>query len=103
MNKAQLSKQISEIRSQLEQLSKTVSRRIPARRATRSDRRTFVKTYGGQTYRVHKTDDGRFEFRGKKWNSLTAIANTITAEHDRKGRVSGPQFFGVRRRAKRTK
>lgn len=52
---------------------------------------TLIREYNGLTYRVTVLDDGRFEFQGKPYKSLSAIARAIT------GSVwSGPVFFGLK-------
>ena len=52
----------------------------------------LVREWNGATHTVDVTDDG-FEWRGKVYGSLSAIAREIT------GAVwSGPRFFGLRRR-----
>lgn len=49
-------------------------------------------------YRVTALPDGQYEFKGKPYRSLTAIANEITGT-----RWSGPAFFGLRDVAKKGK
>jgi hypothetical protein len=52
----------------------------------------LVREWNGATHTVDVTDDG-FEWRGKVYGSLSAIAREIT------GAVwSGPRFFGLSRR-----
>lgn len=52
---------------------------------------TLIREYNGLTYRVTVLDDGRFDFQGKPYKSLSAIARAIT------GSVwSGPVFFGLK-------
>lgn len=53
----------------------------------------LVREHQGVEYRVKVLADG-FEYDGKKWKSLTAIAFKITGTH-----WSGPMFFGLRRKA----
>ena len=53
----------------------------------------LVREWHGRTHTVWVTDDG-FEFRGKTYRSLTRIARDITG-----AQWSGPQFFGLTKRA----
>jgi len=54
--------------------------------------RVLVRTYRGRSLTVTVREDG-FEFEGEIYASLTAVAKTITGSH-----VSGPRFFGTRRK-----
>lgn len=49
----------------------------------------LVREWGGMTHDVLVVEDG-FEWRGKRWRSLSAIAREITG-----ARWSGPRFFGL--------
>lgn len=49
------------------------------------------REFAGMTHRVVAMADGQFEYMGKPYRSLTAIANEITGT-----RWSGPAFFGLR-------
>ena len=51
----------------------------------------LTRDFMGQTHRVVAMPDGQFEYGGKPYNSLTAIANEISGS-----RWSGPAFFGLR-------
>lgn len=51
----------------------------------------LVREWKGERYEVIIQENG-FEFAGRKWNSLTAIAREITGTH-----WNGPVFFGLRR------
>ena len=53
----------------------------------------LVREWNGRTYQVHVTDDG-FEFDGKQYASLSAIAKHITG-----ATWSGPRFFGLNSKA----
>ncbi len=75
--------------------------RDAARAATTTTRRTpglpmlgtrLVRDWNGQRYDVLVTQDG-FEFEGRPYKSLTAIAKAITGTH-----WNGPNFFGLRRK-----
>ncbi|MHB9129779.1 MAG: DUF2924 domain-containing protein [Armatimonadota bacterium] len=52
----------------------------------------LVREWNGQRYEVLVTHDG-FEFEGRPYKSLTAIAKAITGTH-----WNGPHFFGLRRK-----
>jgi hypothetical protein len=66
-------------------------------RATRDDGlvsgATITKVWHGRTYRVHITDDA-FEWDGRRFRSLTAVASAITGS-----KWSGPLFFGLKKKA----
>lgn len=49
------------------------------------------REYKGKTYTAKVLRDG-FEYEGKKFDSLTAIARKITGVKF----LSGPQFFGIK-------
>lgn len=49
----------------------------------------LMREWRGQRYDVHILDNG-FEFQGRTYQSLTAIAGEITGTH-----WSGPRFFGL--------
>ena len=50
----------------------------------------LLREWQGKTHTVIVLEDG-FEWEGKRWRSLSAIAQTITGAH-----WSGPRFFGVK-------
>lgn len=52
----------------------------------------LVRTWHGTDYVVTARDDGWFDFNGRAWRSLTAIANRITGT-----KWSGHAFFGLRK------
>lgn len=52
---------------------------------------TLIREYNGLSYRVTVLDDGRFEFQGQPYKSLSAIARAITGSA-----WSGPVFFGLK-------
>lgn len=54
---------------------------------------TLIRDWHGVGHSVTVLDDG-FEYDGKNWNSLTAIARHITGT-----KWSGPRFFGLTVRA----
>ena len=54
----------------------------------------LVREWRGETHSVVILEDG-FEWRGKRWRSLSQIAREITGAH-----WSGPRFFGLMAKAK---
>lgn len=50
----------------------------------------LVREWRGRDHRVTVTVDGRFEYDGQVFNSLTAVARDISGTH-----WSGPMFFGL--------
>jgi hypothetical protein len=55
---------------------------------------TLVRQWRGHTHTVLVREDG-FEYDGRRYRSLTVIAEKITGAH-----WSGPRFFGVSKRAR---
>ena len=55
----------------------------------------LVREWHGKIHTVLVLDEG-FEWRGKRWRSLTTIAKAISGAH-----WSGPRFFGLAGRATR--
>jgi hypothetical protein len=53
----------------------------------------LIREWQGQTHDVLVLEDG-FQWRGKRWRSLSAIAREISGAH-----WSGPRFFGLQGRA----
>jgi hypothetical protein len=51
----------------------------------------LMRQWNGRMHSVLVTEEG-FQFDGRTWNSLSAIAQRITGAH-----WSGPRFFGLRR------
>lgn len=51
------------------------------------------RSWQGKLHIVTVTDEHRFNWQGKDWDSLSVIARTITGT-----RWSGPAFFGTRAR-----
>jgi len=58
----------------------------------------LTREFMGETHRVVAIQGGQFEYGGKPYNSLTAIANEISGT-----RWSGPAFFGLRNAQKNSK
>jgi hypothetical protein len=54
---------------------------------------SLVRQWRGHTHTVLVREDG-FEYQGRRYRSLTVIAEQITGAH-----WSGPRFFGVNKRA----
>ena len=53
----------------------------------------FVREWRGKVHVVTASDDGRYRWQDRDWNSLSEIARTITGT-----RWSGPAFFGTKAR-----
>jgi hypothetical protein len=53
----------------------------------------LIREWRGETHTVIVLEDG-FEWRGKRWRSLSVIAREITGAH-----WSGPRFFGLNGKA----
>jgi hypothetical protein len=50
----------------------------------------LVRSWSGADHVVAAMADGGFEYGGKRYRTLTAVAKTITGQH-----ISGPRFFGL--------
>lgn len=55
---------------------------------------TLLREFDGRQYKVQVLADGRYEFDGKVYKSLSAIARLITGTP-----WSGPAFFGLKSKA----
>lgn len=51
----------------------------------------LCRDWKGKTYEVFVRDDGKFEFDGEIYRSLSAVASAITGTH-----WNGKKFFGVK-------
>ena len=51
----------------------------------------MVREFNGINHRVTVLDDGRFEYQGRPYKSLTGVARAITGTT-----YSGPVFFGLK-------
>jgi hypothetical protein len=51
----------------------------------------LIRAYRGETHEVIVAADGRFEWRGQRYKSLSHVAREITGS-----RRNGPAFFGLR-------
>jgi hypothetical protein len=58
----------------------------------------FVREWHGQEHVVTATPDGGFEYAGRRYRTLTAVAEAITGQH-----MSGRRFFGLYRQEGRRK
>lgn len=56
----------------------------------------LLREYKGVEYHITVLPNGQFELNGKRYKSLTQIANEITGTW-----TSGPAFFGLTQKAKR--
>ena len=72
-------------RRAVQALTKPAAGAVPLSPGTR-----LLREWQGQTYHVTVVADG-FEFDGKVWRSLSAIARSITGTS-----WSGPAFFGLK-------
>lgn len=50
----------------------------------------LLREWGEREYRVTVNAEGHFEYEGRSFRSLTAVARHITGQH-----MSGPLFFGL--------
>ena len=64
---------------------------LPARKLTKTQGTRFIRVWKGVTHEAIANGDGTFEYNGKTWKSLSAIAREITGT-----RWNGKFFFGVR-------
>ena len=79
-------------RRQLKELSATLETKgdlAKSRAAKLKPGSRLMREWHGKTHDVLVVDDG-FEWHGKRWRSLSAIAREITGVH-----WSGPRFFGL--------
>ncbi len=65
--------------------------RVPARRMTRTPGTRFCRVWKGIMHEVIAVGDGMFEYDGRQYRSLSAVARKITGT-----RWNGKLFFGVR-------
>jgi len=78
---------------QLAELVRTMSEKsdlAKARTITLKPGARLVREWDGETHEILVVEDG-FEWRGKTWRSLSAIARELTGTH-----WSGPRFFGLK-------
>ena len=61
------------------------------RKVSRAKGAKYVREWKGRTYEATSTGDGRFEYGGKVYGSLSAVALAITGTH-----WNGKRFFGVK-------
>jgi hypothetical protein len=87
-----------ETKAQLEQIAEEDERqRRGAKAQARKPKEThplpgtrLIREWNGQRHEVTASEGG-FEYNGRRYKSLSAIAKAITGAH-----WSGPQFFGLR-------
>lgn len=70
-------------------LEKRASKNPAKRRNTLKDGARFIRGWNGRTHTVDMID-GRYQWNGRSYRSLSAIAREITGAH-----WSGPRFFGT--------
>jgi len=63
----------------------------PARRMSRTPGTRYQRVWKGRTYEVKVLQGGMYEYDGKEYKSLSAIAGIITGGH-----WNGKLFFGVK-------
>jgi hypothetical protein len=51
----------------------------------------LLREWAEREHRVTVNAEGRFEYEGRSFKSLTAVARQITGQH-----MSGPSFFGLK-------
>ncbi len=71
--------------------AKTLAKPAPVKKRGLTPGTRLIREWKGTTYQVAVTDCG-FEFDGRPYTSLTAIATEITGTA-----WSGPRFFGTKR------
>ncbi|RYU61324.1 DUF2924 domain-containing protein [Methylolobus aquaticus] len=59
---------------------------------------TLIREWGDRDHQVTVTAEGRFEYAGQTYKSLSAVARQITGAH-----WSGPLFFGLRKAVETTR
>jgi len=89
-----------EVRQQLIRIGEAQSK-IKTRRTTAISivpGTVLIREYGDRDHRVTALGDGRFEYVGQQFKSLSAVARFITGSQ-----WSGPVFFGLIKTERRTK
>ena len=84
------------LKTNKQRIDELIAKTDPAKKAGRESVRlvpgtVLTRDYDGHAHRVVALPDGKFEYHGKPYKSLTAIACEITGH-----RWSGPAFFGLR-------
>ena len=82
-----LSKEVAE---RLTDTGDTPARLFPQERGIGAGAR-LVRFWQGVRHEAVVRDDGRFEYNGKRYNSLSAVAKAITGTH-----WNGKLFFGIK-------
>lgn len=86
----------SRLREQLVAIGEShskIKRRAKAQEFHFAPGTVLIREWGEAEHRVQVTADGQFAYGGRTFKSLTAVARTITGSH-----LSGPHFFGLKRR-----
>ena len=65
-------------------------KRAPRRGAGLAQGTRLVREYHGQRHEVTVCHDGTFEYGGRQFRTLSAVAKAISGQH-----CSGPRFFGL--------
>ena len=84
------------MKRRLAELAKTMDEQgdlVKARLVRLKPGAKLVREWRGETHDVLVLEDG-FQWRGRRWRSLSAIAREITGAH-----WSGPRFFGLQAKA----
>ncbi len=87
------------VKRRLADLAKTMDEKgdlVHSRAATLKPGAKLVREWHGATHDVLVLEDG-FQWRGRRWRSLSAIAREISGAH-----WSGPRFFGLQAKAEAT-
>ena len=69
-----------------------IQRRAPVQAHQFTPGTVLLREWGECTHRVTVTAEGRFDYQGQTYKSLTAVARAITG-----ARWSGPLFFGLKK------
>lgn len=80
------------IKRQLTETAQTLASKSDLARARKVSLKPgarLMRAWGGETHEIEVVENG-FVWRGRTWNSLSAIAREITGVH-----WSGPRFFGL--------
>ena len=81
------------VMNKLKRLAKEDQKEVRAKH-TVSAGTTLVRDWNGKRYEVTGLKEGKFEYAGKKYGSLSVIAKQITGAH-----WSGPLFFGLKKQS----
>ncbi len=87
------SKELGGVTKTLERKLQEIAGAQPSNTVLRGTR--LVREWRGKVHMVTVSDDGRYRWQDRDWNSLSEIAREITGT-----RWAGPAFFGTRPRKK---